>query len=55
MATKAKESKTVTIQFFNDDTSEVIYLMNGKQVGDKVHFDEIPKRLKFFLEKWPRS
>jgi hypothetical protein len=50
-----KETKTVQVEFFSDGKAEISYFLGSKPVGDPVTFDEVPKRLRFFLEKFPSS
>jgi hypothetical protein len=50
---KLVEEKTVQINFFKDSSVSVDYYLGDKKVGETVNFESVPKRLRFFLEKFP--
>lgn len=49
------ETKTVQMEFFPDGKVSVTYFLNDKQIGGVKEFASVPKRLEFFLEKFPRE
>lgn len=51
---KGKE-KSVQIVFSDKGGAELDYFLGDDQVGSTVVFEKVPKRLRFFLEKFPTS
>jgi hypothetical protein len=43
----------VIIKFLPDGKVEITYQVDSKKVGGVKHFDRVPARLRFFLEKFP--
>lgn len=49
------ESKTVQIEFLPDGSVEIDYYEGDKMVGKTYKSPTVPKRLAFFLEKFPKQ
>lgn len=47
--------KTVQIDYNSDKGCKITYFIGDEQVGEAKTFDEVPKRLEFFLEKFPKQ
>jgi hypothetical protein len=49
------EEKTIQVTFHDNGTATIQYFLGDEEVGEPKHFEQVPKRLEFFLEKFPRS
>jgi len=48
------EEKTVQVTFHDDGSATIQYFFGDEEVGEPKRFETVPKRLEFFLEKFPR-
>lgn len=49
------KTKTVQIDFLSEGSAQVTYFEGDDQIGNEITFEKTPKRLLFFLEKFPRK